>query len=161
MRERRTEQRIFEELRLEGYAGSVDQVRRYYGTLRAVIAPRRCLSRRASLPVRRISISAQARRVDSWTTLDVNIGYRVEGGAGWLANTQCNLGINNALDQRPPFVNRYYQDSGTLGYDPANASLLGRQISLLVAKQWGALSARRVKPTVVRCPSSDDDRRPS
>ena len=81
--------------------------------------------------------SVPTRRVDSWTTLDVNIGYRVGGGAGWLANTQCNLGINNALDQRPPFVNRYYQDSGTLGYDPANASLLGRQISLQVAKQWG------------------------
>lgn len=81
--------------------------------------------------------SVPTRRVDSWTTLDVNIGYRVGGGAGWLANTQCNLGINNALDQHPPFVNRYYQDSGTLGYDPANASLLGRQISLLVAKQWG------------------------
>jgi outer membrane receptor protein involved in Fe transport len=105
VRERCTEQRIFEELRLEGYAGSVDQVRRYYGTLSAAIAPRRRLSRRASLPVRRISTSAPARRVESWTTVDITIGYRVDGGSGWLANTQANLGKINALDQRPPFVN--------------------------------------------------------
>jgi len=82
--------------------------------------------------------SVPVRNVDSWTTLDVNIGYRVDGGSGWLANTQLNLGINNALDQRPPFVNRFnLDDSGTFGYDPANASLLGRQVSMQAVKRWG------------------------
>jgi iron complex outermembrane receptor protein len=81
--------------------------------------------------------SVAVRRVDSWTTIDFNIGYRVDGGSGWLANTQSNLGINNALDQRPPFVNQFELTSGTLGYDPANASLLGRQVSLQVVKHWG------------------------
>jgi outer membrane receptor protein involved in Fe transport len=81
--------------------------------------------------------SVPERRVDSWTTVDVNIGYRVDGGSGWLANTQFNLGINNALDQRPPFVNQFDLISGTFGYDPANASLLGRQVSLQVVKRWG------------------------
>jgi iron complex outermembrane receptor protein len=81
--------------------------------------------------------SVPVRKVDSWTTVDVNIGYRVDGGSGWLANTRFNLGINNALDQRPPFVNQFDLTSGTLGYDPANASLLGRQVSLLVVKRWG------------------------
>jgi iron complex outermembrane recepter protein len=85
----------------------------------------------------RDSGSVQARRVDSWTTIDVNIGYRVDGGLGWLANTQFNLGINNALDQRPPFVNQFDLTSGTFGYDPANASLVGRQVSLQVVKRWG------------------------
>ncbi len=80
--------------------------------------------------------SVPVRRVDSWTTVDVNIGYRV-GGQDWRANTQFNLGINNALDQRPPFVNQFDLTSGILGYDPANASLLGRQVSLLVVKRWG------------------------
>jgi hypothetical protein len=28
-------------------------------------------------------------------------------------------------------------DLGTFGYDPANASLLGRQLSLQVVKRWG------------------------
>jgi len=82
--------------------------------------------------------SVPVRNVNSWTTVDVNIGYRVDGGSGWLANTQFNLGINNALDQRPPFVNQFrVDDSGTFGYDPANASLLGRQVSLQAVKRWG------------------------
>ena len=86
--------------------------------------------------------SAPVRRVDSWTTVDLNIGYRVDGGSGWLANTQVNLGINNALDERPPFVNQYEMPtgsvgSGALGYDPANASILGRQLSLQAVKHWG------------------------
>jgi len=81
--------------------------------------------------------SVPARRVDSWTTVDFNVGYRVDGGLGALANTQINLGINNALDQRPPFVNQFSFDSGAFGYDPANASLLGRQVSLQVVKRWG------------------------
>jgi outer membrane receptor protein involved in Fe transport len=81
--------------------------------------------------------SVPVRKVDSWTTVDVNIGYRVDGGSGWLANTQFNLGIINVCDQRPPFVNQFDLTSGTFGYDPANASLLGRQVSLLVVKRWG------------------------
>ncbi len=78
-----------------------------------------------------------ARGVDSWTTVDLNFGYRVDGGQGWLAETQFNLGIINLLDQRPPFVNQFNLESGTLGYDAANATLLGRQISLQAVKRWG------------------------
>jgi outer membrane receptor protein involved in Fe transport len=85
---------------------------------------------------------APARQVDAWTTVDLNVGYRVVGGSGWLANTQVNLGINNALDERPPFINQFEMPtgsvgSGALGYDPANASILGRQLSLQVVKRWG------------------------
>jgi iron complex outermembrane recepter protein len=81
--------------------------------------------------------SVPERGVDSWTTVDVNLGYRVEGGLGWLANTQSNLGIINVFDERPPFVNQFDLTSGTFGYDPANATLLGRGISLQVVKRWG------------------------
>jgi outer membrane receptor protein involved in Fe transport len=81
--------------------------------------------------------SVPVRTVDSWTTVDVNIGYRADGGSGWLANTQANLGIINVFDQRPPFVNQLDLTSGTFGYDPANATLLGRGVSLQVVKRWG------------------------
>jgi len=81
--------------------------------------------------------SVPVRKVDSWTTVDVNIGYRVEGGSGWLANTQSNFGIINVFDQRPPFVNQFDLNSGAFGYDPANATLLGRGVSLQVVKRWG------------------------
>ena len=46
-------------------------------------------------------------------------------------------GSTTLSTQRPPFVNQFELTSGTLGYDPANASVLGRQISLLVVKRWG------------------------
>jgi iron complex outermembrane recepter protein len=80
---------------------------------------------------------APARRVDSWATVDLNIGYRADGGSGWLANTQANLGMINVFDQRPPFVNRFDLPSGTFGYDAANATLLGRGVSLQVVKRLG------------------------
>jgi len=84
----------------------------------------------------RDATSAPARTVDAWTTLDINIGYRLSD-PGRLTHSQINLGINNAFDQRPPFVNRFELASGALGYDPANASLLGRQVSLQVVTRWG------------------------
>ena len=79
--------------------------------------------------------SVPARGVDSWTTVDLNLGYRLDGGQGWFANTQCNFGVNNLFDQSPPFVNGLY--AGALGYDAANASLLGRQVSLQVVTHLG------------------------
>jgi len=81
--------------------------------------------------------SVPARGVDSWTTVDLNLGYRLDGGQGWFSNTQCNFGVNNLFDQSPPFVNQFDSYAGALGYDAANASLLGRQISLQIVKRWG------------------------
>ena len=77
-----------------------------------------------------------ARGVDSWTTVDFNLGYRADGGKGWSANTQCNIGVNNLFDQSPPFIDQF-DPGGTFGYDAANASLVGRQISLQIVKRWG------------------------
>ena len=81
--------------------------------------------------------SVPARRVDSWTTVDLNLGYRIDGGHGWMAHTQCNLGVNNLFDQAAPFVNQYDLMSGNFGYDAANGSLVGRQVSLQFVKRWG------------------------
>lgn len=77
-----------------------------------------------------------ARSVESWTTLDFNLGYRVGAGVGWLADTQWNLGINNLFNRSAPFVNRFDLLSGTFAYDAANASLLRRQISLQIVTHW-------------------------
>lgn len=80
--------------------------------------------------------SVPARSVDSWTTVDLNIGYHVDVRRGWLAHTQCNFGVNNLFDQSPPFVNQFDPVSGNFGYDAANASLIGRQVSLQIVKRW-------------------------
>ena len=77
------------------------------------------------------------RKVGSWTTVDLNVGYQVDGSEGWLAGTRCNVGVINLLDRSPPFVNQFDPFSGNFGYDAANASLLGRQVSLQVVKRWG------------------------
>jgi iron complex outermembrane recepter protein len=55
---------------------------------------------------------------------------------GWLANTQFDIGMINAFNRRPPFVNQFDRDSGTLGYDPANANILGRMVSIQAVKRW-------------------------
>jgi len=62
--------------------------------------------------------SVPARTVGAWTTVDLNAGYRVGGGLGWLANTQFDIGVINAFNRRPLFVNQFDRDSGTLGHDP-------------------------------------------
>ena len=81
--------------------------------------------------------SVPARGVDSWTTVDLNLGYGLDGGQGWFADTQCNFGVNNLFDQSPPFVNQFDPFGGNFAYDAANASLIGRQLSLQIVKRWG------------------------
>jgi iron complex outermembrane recepter protein len=78
-----------------------------------------------------------ARSVASWTTVDLNLGYRVGGAPGGWAGTQVNISVTNLFDRSPPFVDRFDLDSGSWGYDAANASLVGRQISLQFVKRWG------------------------
>ena len=76
--------------------------------------------------------ASSGRRVDSWTTVDLNIGYRIEANHGWLDDTQINLGAINLFDEAPPFIDNALQ----FGYDTANATVLGRQISLQLVKGW-------------------------
>ena len=78
-----------------------------------------------------------ARGVDAWTTVDLNIGYHLDGGHGLFADTQCNLGVNNLFDTAPPFVNQFDPFGGNFAYDAANASLIGRQVSLQIVKHLG------------------------
>lgn len=73
---------------------------------------------------------AAQRIVGSWTTLDVNVGYTFPQSSGWLHGAGLSLIATNVLDELPPFVDT------VRGYDPANASLLGRLVSLQLTKSW-------------------------
>ena len=74
------------------------------------------------------------RDVDSWTTFDLQLGYRFQGpSAGWLNGTRIALNVQNVLDEDAPFVN----DAQGIGFDPANGDLRGRFISLQIIKEWG------------------------
>jgi iron complex outermembrane receptor protein len=70
---------------------------------------------------------ANVRSIDSYTTVDVHVGYDLEQLSDGLSVA---LDVQNIADEDPPFVNL----SG--GYDPQSASPLGRLIAFSVRKTW-------------------------
>ena len=72
--------------------------------------------------------------VASWTTFDVQLSFRPQL-AGLLAGFQTALSVQNVLDRNPPFV-LFDQYVPGLHYDPTNASVLGRFISLRLSKDF-------------------------
>lgn len=70
-------------------------------------------------------------KIDSWTTIDSSIGYQFDAG-GWMSGADVQFSVVNLLDEEPPFVN------GFSGFDGANASEVGRSMSLAITKRWGS-----------------------
>jgi iron complex outermembrane receptor protein len=60
----------------------------------------------------------------------VHFGYEIESSGGFLDGLAIGLDASNVLDEAPPFVNIQG------GFDPGQASALGRFISLSVAKTF-------------------------
>ncbi|MBM0104956.1 TonB-dependent receptor [Steroidobacter sp. S1-65] len=69
-------------------------------------------------------------KVDSWLTVDMNVTYDFASPLG--RKTSLGLSVNNLLDRDPPFVVNL---RGT-GFDPINATPIGRFIALAVTHQW-------------------------
>ncbi len=77
------------------------------------------------------------RHVDSWTTIDLSLGYafgELPRGGG----TRVGLSIQNLLDEDPPFLR---PGSGSnivypIGFDPTNANPLGRFVMLTLTQVW-------------------------
>ena len=77
--------------------------------------------------------------VDSWTTLDVTLRYSVPGAAEnrLLSGTTFALSVQNAFDSDPPLVNDLgFANLTGMGFDPENASPLGRFVALQITKDW-------------------------
>ncbi|MEP7245169.1 MAG: TonB-dependent receptor [Gammaproteobacteria bacterium] len=71
--------------------------------------------------------------VDSWTTLDMTVAYRIpDGAAGVLSGMRLSLSVQNLFDQDPPFV------SGPIGlnFDPTNATAMGRYAAFELGMHW-------------------------
>jgi hypothetical protein len=78
-------------------------------------------------------VSEPTRSVSSWTTLDLQLSYQIgRTGPEALRNTAISLSAQNVLDSDPPFVNNPLG----VGYDNANADLLGRFVSFRMRKAW-------------------------
>lgn len=84
----------------------------------------------------RIDNTPGADRVPSWTTLDLNVSYDLGNHRpGLFHGTRLTFSARNLTDKMPPAVppTGLYQIAG---YDPANASPLGRFISIEISRAF-------------------------
>jgi iron complex outermembrane recepter protein len=76
--------------------------------------------------------------VASWTTVDAQLTYTLGGKNSILSNFRIALSAQNLFDRAPPSV-PYTSTGGEyagLGFDPANASALGRFLSITATKKF-------------------------
>lgn len=70
-------------------------------------------------------------KVASWTTVDAQIRWSPSDRFG-LNGVDIALSAQNLFDEDPPF----YNNPQGFGFDPANATILGRVVSLQLTKRW-------------------------
>lgn len=75
--------------------------------------------------------TAAGQRISSWLTLDGQIRWTVPDGGG-RGGLEAALNVQNLLDEDPPF----YDNPQGFGFDPANATVLGRVVSLQLIQRW-------------------------
>lgn len=73
-----------------------------------------------------------SRRVEPWTTADLQLRYAPTTGLLGRTGAQWALSVQNLFDTDPPF----YDNPLAIGYDPANADPIGRVVSLQLTKAW-------------------------
>lgn len=73
---------------------------------------------------------AIGRTIDAWNTIDTNLHWTPSDG--WAAGLRLSLNVLNILDEDPPF----YDAPSGIGFDPGQASALGRTVSLQLSKRW-------------------------
>jgi iron complex outermembrane receptor protein len=78
---------------------------------------------------------APAEKVAPWTTVDLNLGYRLPIQTGALSGIRVAFSVTNLFDQAPPYVN-YVTPLSAIGFDSDNASAVGRFVSVEITKAW-------------------------
>jgi len=76
-----------------------------------------------------------SRAVASWTTVDANLVYRLNG-AGTRHGTKLSLSIVNLLDKSPPYVASSASTFTGITFDSTNTSIMGRTIALSISQDW-------------------------
>jgi iron complex outermembrane receptor protein len=82
-----------------------------------------------------------SQKIDAWTTADLYLGYTTGSDMShYLANLQIGLSVQNLTDQKPPYLQIPASDlppgRNAIPFDGANASPVGRLISLQFKKRW-------------------------
>lgn len=76
---------------------------------------------------------APSERVKSWTTLDLQVGARIAGPD--KRALRLAFSVNNLFDKDPPYA--LFRSTGVnIGYDPEQASAIGRTFALQVIVGW-------------------------
>jgi hypothetical protein len=79
------------------------------------------------------TISATHRSIGSWTTWDMQARYgATPSDPDRLFGLFVSLSAQNIFDSDPPF----YNNPAGYGYDPSNAELMGRFVSVQLRKAW-------------------------
>lgn len=72
------------------------------------------------------------RKVGDWLTFDGRLQYELSSGFGEARDLSLSVNVQNILNEAPPF----YDATRGIGYDAANANVLGRQLSFELTKRW-------------------------
>lgn len=73
----------------------------------------------------------QGDAIKSWTTVDAQLRWSPSALPA-LQGVDLALSVHNLFDEDPPF----YDNPQGFGFDPANANVLGRVVSLQLTKRW-------------------------
>ncbi|WP_332817678.1 TonB-dependent receptor domain-containing protein [Sphingopyxis sp.] len=76
-----------------------------------------------------------AERVKSWTTFDLQLGARIGDTKTGDRALRLALSVNNLFDTPPPYV-QFRTGNSAFGYDPEQASAIGRTIALQAIVAW-------------------------
>lgn len=84
------------------------------------------------------TLATPVQRVDANATLDLRLAYSYESSApiDLLKDTVLAVGVTNVTNKMPPYVNVAQGSNGGGGFDPTNASPLGRVVSLSLNKRF-------------------------
>ena len=89
------------------------------------------------------SLFASAPPISAWVTEDLYLAFKTRGlwSSPVIRNLTVAFSVNNVTDKRPPYVGIPAADlapgQNPLPFDPANASPVGRLLTLQVTKGWG------------------------
>ncbi len=80
---------------------------------------------------------AATSHISSWTTVDSQLSYAFDDDAeGLLGGLSLALSVRNLFDREPPFVESQGSPIAHPGYDPTNATPLGRFVAVTATKTW-------------------------
>jgi outer membrane receptor protein involved in Fe transport len=79
---------------------------------------------------------APAAPIGSWTTVDLNLAYRVPGGHSLLSGFEASLAITNLFDKAPPVAKGAALQAQGIQFDSANTSDIGRFVAVTLRKRF-------------------------